>query len=198
LRTILTSIQPIWLAKIFAGTKNVEVRLTEPDTVPFKSYIYCSKGKEKLLHIIRDGDDCYGQTYHGSPIFVTLPEDMYSYQYFRQAVVGEFTCKRVTRVTKDTLDGMLERGELEGCRFGMTEKEFRAYMGDKTAHLWHLSDVKTYRYPKELSAFHRPCPESLNCEGCAMHALQPVPHCGNYALEIRRPPQSWCYAEDQT
>lgn len=68
---VLISIRPKWCEKIISGEKTIEVRKTRPkmDT-PFKCYMYCTKPEEKLLTIMKDGDENYGETYHGKPVFI--------------------------------------------------------------------------------------------------------------------------------
>jgi len=44
-REVVISIKPRWVEKIFAGTKNAELRKTSPQVlqIPFKAYIYETK-----------------------------------------------------------------------------------------------------------------------------------------------------------
>lgn len=65
-------------------------------------------------------------------------------------------------------------------------------------YAWHITELKTYETPLDLSAFHLRCENALrwcNNGGCAMHIEQPANGncCGNYGLQLNRPPQSWCY-----
>lgn len=71
MKAVLISIRPKWCEKIISGEKTIEVHKTRPkmDT-PFKCYIYCTKPEEKLLTIMKDGDENYGETYHGKPVFI--------------------------------------------------------------------------------------------------------------------------------
>ena len=67
---VLISIRPKWCEKIISGEKTIEVRKTRPkmDT-PFKCYIYCTKAEERLAFILKDGDENYGEIYHGKTVF---------------------------------------------------------------------------------------------------------------------------------
>lgn len=60
---------------------------------------------------------------------------------------------------------------------------------------WHISELKIYDEPKELSAFKKACDNDLYCESCAMFRKYEG-DCGNAALQMKRPPQSWCYVEE--
>ena len=62
---------------------------------------------------------------------------------------------------------------------------------------WHISNLKIYDTPRELDAFRRACKNDWWCESCAMYS-EYNGTCGNGSLQIRRPPQSWCYVEGDT
>lgn len=59
---------------------------------------------------------------------------------------------------------------------------------------WHISNLKIYDTPRELSEFRRACKNDWYCESCAMYR-EHEEICGNASLRLRRPPQSWCYVE---
>ena len=64
----------------------------------------------------------------------------------------------------------------------LAEKEFRYYaFGREEMYGWHISNLKIYDVPLEITAFRKPeLPTGLRYEEDA----------------IKRPPQSWCYAEE--
>lgn len=69
---------------------------------------------------------------------------------------------------------------LIACEESQTEKEFRYYaFGREAMYGWHISDLKIYDIPKELSEF----------KGLRKTKF------GYEPVEIKRPPQSWCYVE---
>lgn len=79
----------------------------------------------------------------------------------------------------------------------MTDEELFSYVGDSMrghCYGWHISDLLIYDEPRELTAFRRACKNSWYCESCAMY-WENNGTCGNESLQIRRPPQSWCYVE---
>lgn len=47
MKSVLISIRPQWCEKIASGNKTIEVRKSAPKEVPFKAYIYCTKGKSQ-------------------------------------------------------------------------------------------------------------------------------------------------------
>ena len=73
----------------------------------------------------------------------------------------------------------------------MTDDELHGYLGHCQGYGWHISNLKIYDTPKELSKFPRPFENCIDkvCDefGCAS--------CENGGY-IKRPPQSWCYVEE--
>ena len=86
-------------------------------------------------------------------------------------VIGEFTCDSITEISsrsigKDILSAScLDLNSIEG------------YLGEKKGYAWHISDVKIYDQPKELSDFK-------------IWKTNPI---WNWADTLTRAPQSWCY-----
>ena len=70
--------------------------------------------------------------------------------------------------------------------------DFDNYLGWENGYGWHISDLKIYDKPKELSEFkkhYRQCyygdlglatPKCSDCKSC----------------NLKHPPQSWCYVEE--
>lgn len=187
------------LVQLYADYSTFEVRKTRPKLeTPFKCYIYCTKAKERLIGILKDGDENYGETYHGKPVFIKLDEgsvcDMWGK---RQKVIGEFVCDRISPLhnicTDDwkRLAGGLHNIEKElvnqAC---LTEAQLHTYAGGKNCFAWHISDLKIYDTPKELSKFSRPFENCID-KVCDEFGCAPCENGGH----IKRPPQSWCYVE---
>lgn len=198
-KSVMLSVRPKWCEKIASGEKTIEVRKTRPKLeTPFKCYIYCTKAKERLIGILKDGDENYGETYHGKPVFIKLDEgsvcDMWGK---RQKVIGEFVCDRISPLhnicTDDwkRLAGGLHNIEKElvnqAC---LTEAQLHTYAGGKNCFAWHISDLKIYDTPKELSKFSRPFENCID-KVCDEFGCAPCENGGH----IKRPPQSWCYVE---
>lgn len=92
LPSIMQSIHSIHSENIAIGRKGYEVRKTKPNiSTPFKSYIYCTKGK---LALLRDDEDA---------------EEKYKYDHWRFAkfhqscgkkvlggkIIGEYICDEI-------------------------------------------------------------------------------------------------------
>lgn len=162
-KAVMISIRPKWVQKIANGEKTIEVRKTRPklDT-PFKCYIYCTQSGVAL--------GAWGK--HGK-------------------VIGEFTCDRIFPIN------VFDNGGIQNWFFEHMERSCLTYEGladyignGRTGHGWHISNLKIYDTPKELSKFSRPFENCIDkvCDefGCAS--------CENGG-HIKRPPQSWCYVE---
>ena len=179
---VMYSIRPHYCSLILRGEKTVELRKTRPkQDPPFKCYIYCTMGKNKLLDVVRDGDDYYGHIHSGSPQFITMPEVDYITAGKRGRVIAEFICDAIAPIVFD------KNGVPILCYYGPVEKwlscvsvaDAKAYCGDPEKHcLWaiHISELIQYDTPKKLSQFQIP-------------TTYP-------ARTFRYPPQSWCYAEE--
>ena len=185
-KAVMISIRPKWCEKIARGEKTIEVRKTRPKLeTPFKCYIYCTK-------------DAKMQWWTGSRYSYA---DDHSHNAFDKCgngkVIGEFVCDCVTPLynvcTDDwkRLTGGLHRIEKELVNQAyLTEAQLHTYAGGKNCFAWHISNLKIYDTPKELSKFSRPFENCIDkvCDefGCAS--------CENGG-HIKRPPQNWCYVE---
>ena len=176
-KSVMLSILPKWCVKIICGEKTCEVRKTKPKLMPpFKCYVYASKGKERLIEVMKDGYMNFGEVYHGKNVFITVSEEG-RYEIETQKIIGEFICDDIVEVTPDTLGMAVKTGILTGYSTGMQIDEFLKYMGER-CYLWHISGFKAYpRFSeKPLSDFR-----SFGAED-------------GHRMKI--PPQSWCYVEE--
>lgn len=168
-KAVLISIRPEWVQKIITGEKTVEIRKTRPNLgTPFKCYIYETQGKSDTPWIDEDG-----------------------HMIFRGCgkVVGEFTCNKVTNLFSNSRFWLDEDYVLQTC---LSAAEIRKYAnGANGLYGCHISNLKIYDTPKDLSKFSRPFENCIGktCDefGCAL--------CENGG-HIKRPPQSWRYVEE--
>lgn len=147
MKSVLISIRPKWCELIASGKKTIEVRKTYPKLPrPFKCYIYCTKdarNADKLL----------------------VPTEYHFRGYGK--IIGEFVCDYIDMAQWEHITGYA------GWNIGWTEKscltndELATYAGkNDIIYGWHISDLKIYDNPRELSDFGK-----------------------------ARPPQSWCYVD---
>ena len=163
-KAVMLSIRPKWCEKIASGEKTIEVRKTRPklDT-PFKCYIYCTLPKYP----------------HEDFIATDYPRPQF---YGGGKVIGEFTCDRIYELAP--LNHAPDDVEKQAC---MTREEIVNYLKG-TGYGWHISDLRIYDQPRDLTEFRRSCHNDLSCEACAMYSNNNG-ICNNGALPLRRPPQ---------
>lgn len=169
----MLSIRPKWCEKIVSGEKTIEVRKTRPklDT-PFKCYIYCTQSGVAL--------GAWGK--HGK-------------------VIGEFTCDDIDEYDDDTIfsfrhEDYARWNDFDLDRACMHPEDFQNYANGKWLCGWHISDLKVYDAPKELTEFHtwekcKSCSKSgYESTACIYDENCMVP------VAITKAPQSWCYVEE--
>lgn len=175
MKSVLISTQPKWVEKIAKGKKTIVVRKTAPKCKePFKCYIYCTFPKKPAytLWLNRGTENKF------------LADGK---------VVGEFICDKLFLLHPYTYDGGnadRERRKLIQTFEGsskeneilaatcLTQDEMFDYIGaGNYGYGWHISDLKIYGKPKELSEF-----------------FTPIGKRPSYMVE--RPPQSYMYVEE--
>mgnify|MGYP002678674402 FL=1 len=120
------------------------------------------------------------------------PFKCYIYKCGNGKVIGEFLCDQIINING------AGRIPSDAARPTCLEPaELHQYLGAATGFGWHISNLKIYDTPRELDDFRRACKNDWWCESCAMHR-EHNGTCGNGSLQIRRPPQSWCYVGEQT
>lgn len=194
MKAVLMSIHPEWCEKIFNKTKTIEVRKTKPKlTPPFKVYVYMTATKERfpLWEYVTAYQDSKGNMVNGS-----------------QKVIGEFVCDKIIELPCETTQPSWLKEKT--C---LSDSQYMNYLGHKNGYGWHITEPKLYDTPKKLSDFRKPCVDKYEyCQGCK-HGLITIPpdeeeyafyHGGYYDTfdtvclnTVSRPPQSWCYVEEQ-
>lgn len=191
-KAVLISVRPKWCEKIINGDKTIEVRKTRPKmNTPFKCYIYCTLPKYP----------------HEDFVATNYPRPQF---YGGGKVVGEFTCDRIDWITHIGYTGIPNLVETRICDAAtmrtspvggllnaacLTPKMLNDYLAWGDGYGWHISNLRIYDAPRELSEFRRACPNSWYCESCAMYR-ENNGTCGNESLQLKRSPQSWCYVEE--
>ena len=140
-KAVLISIRPEWCDLIKNGIKTLELRKSRPKLeLPFKVYIYCTIGCSFLI------GGKHPLSGNGK-------------------IIGEFVCDEIEELKRNTVFNAPALYS-QSC---LTRDEYFAYIGNKIAYIWHISDLVVYDKPKELSDFN-----------------------------LKRPPQWWCYGEGVT
>lgn len=164
MKAILMSIQPKWCELIESWKKRVEVRKSAPQEVPFKAYIYQTKKRW---------------------IYKLLP----FLEKWQTKVIGEFVCDKVdTYEANDRGWYIYPQDEVY-----MWTDEIAGYGKGKPLKGWHISELKIYDKPKQLSEFKKVCPmKNSDCAKCEFYSH----YSGSCTNWVTRPPQSWCYVEE--
>lgn len=119
-------------------------------------------------------------------------------------VIGKFVCDYITTIF---FDSDIRYGEdfPDRCisNIGascLSLQELKQYSNGKDVFGWHISDLVIYDDPKNLGAFNALCLQKTDCEKCRHSVNDDLPF-GEISIgcdrRIRRPPQSWCYIEEQ-
>ena len=174
-KAVMLSIRPKWVEKIVNGEKTIEVRKTCPKLqTPFKCHIYCTIDHPYISVSCGKLDKLNYRTN--------------TVGRCNGKVIGEFTCDQIYELAP--LNHAPDDVEKQAC---LTREEIVNYLKG-TGYGWHIVDLRIYDQPRELTECRRACPNSLYCESCAMY-WENNGTCGNESLQIKRPPQSWCYVE---
>lgn len=192
MKSVLISIQPKWCEKIARGEKIVEVRKTKPKLeTPFKCYIYATKPKKwfRFSSWGKASDESLWlsngkvEMHDGFKLWADETE----YELLNGKVIGEFVC-----------DEIRDCRELFIAPTCLTVDEWLKYTDGykKPVWGWHISDLVIYDYPKPLSDFYtwKKC-NSCKVSGYESSACIYDENCKVPAV-ITRPPQSWCYVEE--
>lgn len=189
MKSVLISIKPKWCELIKSGKKTIEVRKTRPNIeTPFKCYIYCTKVRTDM------------------PAFVD--EDGHVIYMVGGNVIGEFVCDEIEHFTKAFFDEQDERDTEEIAYFleesCLSYSELCNYVKLDDFYGWHISDLKIYDKPRELSEFASFCMvDEKRCASCEHYLFDSDDMngyrrwCGVYRRKpLTHPPQSWCYVEE--
>ena len=202
MKSVLISIQPKWVKKIASGEKTIEVRKTRPKLeTPFKCYIYCTNGTQlvdvRKERIYLDVNKPFLLT-NGKSNKVTCSTP----PQVNRKVIGEFVCEKISS-WKDHeihISNLIKLSCVSFSELGEYSKD-----GKDNLYGWHISDLKIYDKPKELSEFYSakwdmPCEHKkrgFNMDFCM--AYEKGSHfCKELNCDkkrLTRPPQSWCYVE---
>lgn len=192
-KSVLLSIHPKWCELIVSGKKTVEIRKTKPKIeTPFKCYIYCTT----------TGDLCYKSNNDGKIRITknTLSRvkalSMTHQTFLNGTIIGELMCDRIEEIRQREVFDAHALTDMS-C---LTIKEFLDYIGNKTAYLWHISDLVIYDWPRALCLFNHPHYKDcdIECGNCKYGFPTDELSFEDYICDraLQRAPQSWCYVEE--
>ena len=187
-KAVMLSIRPKWVEKIANDEKTIEVRKTRPklDT-PFKCYIYCTRDK----HL------AFMQNQTGTNLIACMDVDAaipVGGAIGNGRVVGEFTCDRIDRLAPaNDPYGIYDIDDDYVFQTCLENGALWDYGHGTPLYGWHISDLRIYDTPKELSEFKTLCRVDADCCACPYYNYTKMDCDGRV---IGRPPQSWCYVDD--
>lgn len=166
-KAVLISIRPKWCELIASGEKTIEVRKTAPK--------------------IETPFKCYiycTKFHPGDPdSMINLKGKTSFFMPKGGAVIGEFVCDRIFQIQL-TEEGYDYESEKETR---LRYEEMSSYLNFRNGYGWHISDLVIYDDPKKLDEFKRHDPTyDFSIFGEVSRTYS-----------INRPPQSWCYVEQE-
>ena len=188
MRKVLASLKPYYYYLVGEGIKKIEIRKDIPKASDWDNEVlfYMSKDEKSFAKIPKEFQEKYRKHF---------------------GKVGmQFICDKVERLEEHIEQGGLyyilsdtfnEQAQLDNW-------ELHDYGKGKTIYGWHISELKIYDRPRELSEFKTPsCEKSEkacgNCKWLVKINTPDVYECECYVEDgrpITRPPQSWQYIED--
>lgn len=181
---ILASLKPYYYYLIGERKKTIEVRKSALKDLPQDIVFYMSKDEKSFAKIPKEFQEKYRK--HFGKVGLAI------------------VCDKITRYNCDkNFDEYFIAGYIgaymplkEMC---LTNKDLIEYGKGRPLYGWHISDLKIYDKPKELSEFYRPCSYSGICYSCNRFRPNGTPNdepndfCDG---EITRPPQSYMYVKE--
>lgn len=198
MKAIMKSVTPQICGKVASGDCTMLVSKTAPKCgAPFKGYIYCCKAKSQWRYSDYEG------AYENSEGEIV---------YAQRHVVGEFICDKI-------IEWQYDRGHQYYVEYpddctsyfpylkrhseatGLKCSEIENYGKGMPLYGWHISDLKIYDKPKELSEFYTIDESGSDCcIACVYHETpleeMPCRTCAGERRYLYRPPQSWQYIEE--
>lgn len=171
---ILASIKPYYYYLIAERKKKIEVRKSALKNLPQDIAFYMSKDEKSFAKIPKEFQEKYRK--HFGKVGMRV------------------VCNKVDEYTFSSYEAEYRVNHLEQNAMCLNQPELIRYGKGKTLYGWHISDLKIYDKPKELSEFYIPC-KKPSCRMCDWEREYDVCACG-YKKPITRPPQSWCYVEE--
>ena len=178
---ILASIKPYYYYLIAEEKKKIEVRKTALKNLPQDIAFYMSKDEKSFAKIPKEFQEKYRKQFGkiGMRVVCDEVEEFHEWELSPQGKFAEFEEERLEKFLSVAC---LSRDEVFRYRDNLPYY--------KPLYGWHISDLKIYDKPKELSEF------KTGCKGCKERDTY---HCRFYCYgerPITRPPQSWQYVEE--
>lgn len=198
MKAVMKSISPRICEKVANGNCTILVSKTAPKCgLPFKGYIYCTNG-EMLFDVrreiylppkvrIKPFRLFFGKS--NGALYPSIP-------IVNRKVVGECIIDKIDEIVPDynPVTAKFYYGYVaDTAATCLSEEELQKYGKNKSLYFWHISDLKIYDKPKELSEFRGLCKVKTACHNCPHYNYSKM-DCDSRV--ITRAPQSWQYVEE--
>lgn len=220
---ILASVKPYYYYLIAEEKKKIEVRKTALKNLPQDIAFYMSKDEKSFAKIPKEFQEKYRKHFGkvGLAIVCDKIEDFYCafvpYSKENNLGYGQFVDNGVYKVNgwhegivfehnDRYIETMLNNDDLkEMC---LSAQELFDYIGvGKHLYAWHISDLKIYDKPKELSEFSPICSYKNDDGSCQYRKVDCLYQQRDYNTDgsvnlvtcgksITRPPQSYMFVEE--
>ena len=171
---ILVSIKPYYYYLIAEEKKKIEVRKMALKNLPQDIAFYMSKDEKSFAKIPKEFQEKY-RKHFGKIGMRVVCDKVYKYTFSHYE--AEY---RVTHVEQEAM-----------C---LNQPELIRYGKGNLLYGWHISDLKIYDKPKELSEFCIPC--KTNCEDCKKPLFYDCWKEKGKIKVVTRPPQSYMFVEE--
>lgn len=196
MKAVMKSVTPRICEKVANGNCTILVSKTAPKCgVPFKGYIYATK-KARLQTIFKKGEWIFSDDHS----FGKFDENIFvkdSLCAWQGKVVGECIIDKIDEIVPDynPVTAKFYYGYVaDTAATCLSEEELQKYGKNKSLYFWHISDLKIYDKPKELSEFYVTC-KKKSCRMCDAEREYDVCAFGR-KIPVTRAPQSWQYVEE--
>ena len=172
---ILASLKPYYYYLIGERKKTIEVRKSALKDLPQDIVFYMSKDEKSFAKIPKKFQGKYRE--HFGKIGIRAVVDK----------IGKM------KMIIDDFGNLILLSSIAiwGFNHCLSNDELDVYLDGKTGYGWHISNLKIYDKPKELSEF------KTGCNGCKERDTY---HCYFHCYGERpltRPPQSWQYVREK-
>nr|DAW66279.1 MAG TPA: activating signal cointegrator [Caudoviricetes sp.] len=190
---VLASLKPYYYYLIGEKIKTLEIRKTKLKNLPQDVLFYMSKDEKSFAKIPKEFQEKYRK--HFGKVGMEFTCDKVDEYKFHEGLTEFNSMGLPSRIYGSYLIFADEYKAM--C---LSYDEVKNYGKGRTLYGWHISDLKIYDKPKELSEFIT-AREKDFCDECGVaweswngdwHCTQK--HCDGYHLS--RPPQSYMFVEE--
>ncbi len=189
---ILASIKPYYYYLIAEEKKKIEVRKTALKDLPQDIVFYMSKDEKSFAKIPKEFQEKYRK--HFGKVGLKVLCDKIDEYAFHDGLTEFNSMGLPSRIYGSYLIFADEYKSM--C---LSYDEVKNYGKGKTLYGWHISDLKIYAKPKNLSEFYRPCSYSGICYSCNRFRPNGTPNDSPNDFcdgTITRPTQSYMRVEE--